>query len=124
MAIGDRGSIDLAVGAIAISGGIHINVSMSRDNFVRSRHRRVWGMVGMISADRASGDRGSNDLAVGAIAISGSFLINVSRSRDNFVKSPHRRVEMIPGVSNGSIGNGRRIEPVIFAIPGDYFEQN
>ena len=44
MAIGDRGSIDLAVGAIAISGSFHINVSRSRDNFVR--HIRVWGMVG------------------------------------------------------------------------------
>ena len=72
----------------------------------------------------AIGDRGSSDFAVGAIAISRSFHINVSRSRDNFVRSRHRRVEMIPGVSNGSIGNGRRIEPVIFAIPGDYFEQN
>ena len=40
------------------------------------------------------------------------------------MRSPHRRVEMIPGVSNGSIGNGRRIEPVIFAIPGDYFDQS
>ena len=78
----------------------------------------------ILSADIASMDLSSNDFAVCAIAISGSVHINVSRSRDNFVRSPHRRVEMIPGVSNGSIGNGRRIEPVIFAIPGDYFDQS
>ena len=74
MAIGDRGSIDLAVGAIAISGGIHINVSMSRDNFVR--HRRVW--MGMVW--------------------------------DGMVWDG-----IIPGVSK---------EEVIFAIPGDYFYQS
>ena len=74
MAIGDRGSIDLAVGAIAISGGIHINVSMSRDNFVR--HRRVW--MGMVW----------------------------------------------DGMVWDGIIPGRMKEEVIFAIPGDKFGQN
>ena len=79
----------------------------------------------LLSADIASMDLSSSDFAVGAIAISGSVHINVSRSRDNFVR--HRRVWMgmvwdgmvwdgiIPGVSK---------EEVIFAIPGDKFGQN
>ena len=75
MAIGDRGSSDLAVGAIAISGSFHINVSRSRVNFVRYWHKRVWGMVG-----------------------------------DGMVWDG-----IIPGVSK---------EEVIFAIPGDKFGQN
>ena len=72
----------------------------------------------------AIGDRGSSDLAVGAIAISGSIHINVSRSIDNFVR--HRRVWVMvwDGMVWDGIIPGRMKEEVIFAIPGDYLDQN